>query len=72
MDNIILCICTYKRNNKLIDCLLSVKRLKLLKKFNIKILILDNTINFSSKNIIKNFKKKLALKFFLKTKKGEV
>ena len=69
MDNIILCICTYKRNNKLIDCLLSVKRLKLLKKFNIKILILDNTINFSSKNIIKNLKKKIGFKIFLKNEK---
>jgi len=69
MDNIILCICTYKRNNKLIDCLLSIKKLKLLKKFNIKILILDNTINFSSKNIIKNLKKKIGFKIFLKNEK---
>ena len=69
MNNIILCICTYNRNDKLIDCLVSIKRLKLIKKFNIKILILDNSVNFSSKNIIKSHQKKFNFKIFLQNEK---
>ena len=69
MNSILLCICTYKRNKKLLLCLDSIKKQKLLKKFNLKLLILDNTTQFTSKNIIKNFRRKNNLKIYIKNEK---
>ena len=69
MNNIILCICTYNRNKKLINCLKSVEKLKLSKKFRLEILVLDNSINFLSKNIVENYKKKIDIKIFIKNEK---
>jgi succinoglycan biosynthesis protein ExoM len=69
MNNIILCICTYNRNKKLINCLKSIEKLKLSKKFRLEILVLDNSINFLSKNIVENYKKKIDIKIFIKNEK---
>lgn len=68
MKNILICICTYHRNIKLINCLKSIESL-FLKKRNFKVLIVDNTINFSSKKIIKKYKKKFSFEIIIKNEK---
>ena len=55
---ILICICTYKRNKILNDCLISFNKAIVPFNFNIKFLIIDNTINGSAKNIINKLKKK--------------
>ena len=69
MKKILICICTFNRNQSLIKCLESINKIKLIEKFNIEILILDNTINFSSQKIIKKYKKKSSFKIFIKNEK---
>ena len=56
MKKIIICICTYNRNKNLIECLESIKRMKLIKKFDVEILIIDNTIDFKSKKNVEKYK----------------
>ena len=58
MNKILICICTYNRNQSLINCLNSIKKLKDINFFDIKILIVDNTVSNNSYNIIKKYKKK--------------
>ena len=69
MKKIILCICTYNRNEKLIKCLQSIKRLRLARKFKLEILVLDNSINSISKSVIKTFQKSFSNKIFFKSEK---
>lgn len=62
MAKILICIPTYNRNESLINCLESIRKLKDNKFFSITILIVDNsTSNFSYKAINK-YKKKTSLK----------
>ena len=55
---ILICICTFKRNKELIRCLKEFKNIKIPRSIKIKFLVLDNTKNFLSKEIVKKFKKK--------------
>ena len=55
---ILICICTYKRNKSLIDCLKSFKKTIIPSDVKISFLIIDNTISNESVNIIKKFNKK--------------
>ncbi len=69
MKKIILCICTYNRNIKLVNCLRSVEKLKLSRKYRLEVLVLDNSINSIAKNIIKDYQKKTNNKIFYKSEK---
>lgn len=55
---ILICICTYKRNDELIKSLKEFQNIQIPKNFEVKFLVLDNTRDFLSKKIIKKFKKK--------------
>ncbi len=55
---ILICICTYKRNESLMKCLQSFSQTLKPSKIKISFLILDNSANFETFNLIKNFKKK--------------
>tara|TARA_B110000238_G_C16136547_1_gene443988 strand:+ start:1489 stop:2397 length:909 start_codon:yes stop_codon:yes gene_type:complete len=57
--NFLICICTYKRNKDLILCLKSIEKVFLPLNSNIKILIIDNTINNNSYPVVKNIKKNI-------------
>ena len=59
---ILICICTYKRNKSLIDCLKSFKKTIIPSDIKISFLIIDNTISNESVNIIKKFNKKFKFK----------
>tara|TARA_Y100000741_G_scaffold364676_1_gene356497 strand:+ start:1548 stop:2456 length:909 start_codon:yes stop_codon:yes gene_type:complete len=59
---ILICICTYKRNKSLIDCLKSFKKTIIPSDVKISFLIIDNTISNESVNIIKKFNKKFKFK----------
>ena len=61
---ILICICTYKRNHILNECLMSFNKAVIPFNLNIKFLIVDNTINGNAKNIIKNIKKKFKYKIY--------
>ncbi len=61
---ILICICTYKRNHILNKCLMSFKKAIIPFNFNIKFLIMDNDINGNAKNIIKKVKKKFKYKIY--------
>ena len=69
MEKILFCICTFNRNRSLIKCLENINKIKLIKKFDIEILIIDNTINFTSKKVIEKYKKKSSFKIFIKNEK---
>lgn len=62
MKTLVICICTYKRNKSLEKCLKSLKNLSVKKKIKIIILIIDNTINYESLNLVKKIKKKFVYK----------
>ena len=55
---ILICICTYHRNKSLLENLTNFKKISIPFNLNIEFLIVDNSINFGSFNLIKNFKKK--------------
>lgn len=55
---IIICICTYKRNEELVKCLKKFENIFIPGNIKINFLVLDNSINFSSKTLIGKFKKK--------------
>ena len=59
---ILICICTYKRNNILKKCLMSFKKVVIPFNINIKFLIVDNTINGNAKSLINKVKKKFNYK----------
>ena len=62
--NILICICTYKRNSILNKCLMSFNKAIIPFDFNIKFLIIDNTINGNAKSIISKIKKKFNYKIY--------
>ena len=64
MNKILICICTYNRNQSLINCLNSIKKLKDINFFDIKILIVDNTVSNNSYDIIKKYKKKNKFRIY--------
>ena len=55
---ILICICTYHRNKSLLESLTNFNKILIPFNLNIEFLIVDNSINFESFNLIKNFKKK--------------
>ncbi|MDA9702559.1 glycosyltransferase family 2 protein [Candidatus Pelagibacter sp.] len=61
---ILICICTYKRNHILNECLMSFNKAIIPFNLNIKFLIMDNTINGNARNIIKKVKKKFNYKIY--------
>jgi glycosyltransferase involved in cell wall biosynthesis len=64
MSEILICVPTYNRNKSLIDCLVSIEKLKNNNFFKIKVLVMDNSITNDSFKIIKKFKKKQILKIY--------
>ena len=73
MPKILICIPTYKRNNSLLECVKSIKKLNRFNKNEIGILILDNTINNNSLKISKELKKtKLNIYHLNEKKRGIV
>ena len=74
MKKILICICTYKRNDSLVNCLKSINNLILKNHFELNILIVDNTINFNSENEINKLKKKfdIPILHFNEKKRGIV
>ena len=71
--NFLICICTYKRNNSLLECIRSIEKLNFINKCEINILILDNTINNNSQKILKEIKKtKLNIYHLNEKKRGIV
>ena len=74
MKTLVICICTYKRNKSLIDCLKSLEKLNTVKNIKVEVLIIDNTINNNSFNVIKNIKKKYKynITFINEKKRGVV
>ena len=69
MNKILICIPTFYRNKSLIECLNSIKKLENINLFDIRILILDNTISNNSFNIIKKYKANTKLKILQKNEK---
>ena len=69
MKKIIICICTYNRNQNLVNCLRSIENMELVNKFYLEVLILDNTVNFNSKSIIRKYKKKRLNKITIQNEK---
>ncbi len=61
---ILICICTYKRNKSLTDCIQSFSKTFLPNNVKISLLILDNSKNFESYKLIKNFKKKFKFNIY--------
>ena len=61
---ILICICTYKRNNILNKCLMSFYKAEIPFNFNIEFLIIDNTINRNAKSMIIKLKKKFKYKIY--------
>ena len=62
---ILICICTYNRNKSLVNCLNSIRNLVSKNKYEINILIVDNTTNFNCKNTINKYKKRFNLPIIL-------
>ena len=69
-----ICICTYKRPRLISKTLNSISNLKLIKNLSIKVVIIDNEIGSSLKNIIKKFnnKKKIQIIHMIEKKRGIV
>tara|TARA_Y100000389_G_C17449834_1_gene514010 strand:+ start:1388 stop:2254 length:867 start_codon:yes stop_codon:yes gene_type:complete len=61
---ILICICTYKRNFELIKCLKKFQSIFIPGNIEIEFLIVDNTTNYESKIVVKNFKKKFKFSVF--------
>ena len=62
MKKLIICICTYKRNKSLCECIKSLQNLDNSSKIKIIILIIDNTKNYQSLKLITKLKKNLKYK----------
>ncbi len=67
--NLTICICTYNRNKKLIECLRSIEKINLLNKFSVKVIIVDNTINYISYNLVKKISNKFKYKIIQSNEK---
>ncbi len=59
---LVICICTYNRNPSLVKCLKSINNLLVKKKVKVKIVIVDNSINYSSFKTVKKLKKSFKYK----------
>jgi succinoglycan biosynthesis protein ExoM len=72
--NILICICTYHRNLELEKCIKSFKKTYIPSNFNIKFLVVDNSINNNALNIINSLRKKTQfnIKYVSETKRGIV
>ena len=64
INEILICIPTYNRNISLINCIKSIIKLKDCSFSNVKILIVDNSINNNSYNVVKKLNKKISLKIY--------
>ena len=64
MHKVLICIPTYNRNQSLLDCLNSIRKLKNKNYFRLNILVLDNSLENKSKKIVYDFKKKYKLKIY--------
>jgi len=62
MKKLVICICTYNRNKSLKECLKSLEKLNNPTKIKIVILIVDNTKNYQSFDLVKNIKKNFKYK----------
>ena len=60
---ILICICTYHRNKSLLESLTNFNKILIPFNLNIEFLIVDNSINFESFNLIKNLKKNSDILF---------
>ena len=58
MNKLVICICTYKRNKILKECLKSLQKINNKKKNKIIIMLIDNTKDYHSFDLIKKIKKK--------------
>ena len=74
MTKILICICTYYRNIELINCLNSINKTNSEKKFNIKVLILDNSRDKHAFNIYNRYKSilKFKIEYISEKKRGVV
>ena len=72
--NILICICTYNRNLQLEKCINSFKKTYIPSNFNIKFLVVDNSINSNALNIVKDLRKKTQfnITYISETKRGIV
>ena len=61
---LLICICTYKRNKILNECLMSFNKAVIPFNFEIKFLIIDTTINRNAKYYIDGIKKKFKYKIY--------
>ena len=59
---LIICICTYNRNDSLIRCLKSIKNLHVVLNIKIKIIIVDNSIKYNSYKLVKKLRKSYKYK----------
>ena len=62
MKKLVICICTYKRNKSLKECLKSLEKLNNPTTIKIVILVVDNTKNYQSYDLIKKIKKNFKYK----------
>jgi len=62
--SLVICICTYNRNQSLLECLKSIKKLRIKKNLKIKIIIIDNSLKKNSYTMINRIKKKFKFKIF--------
>ena len=71
---LIISICTYNRTSSLIRCLESIKKLYIMLNIKIEIIVVDNSIKYSSFKLVKRIKKSIfeltcqyhVLKFYKK------
>ena len=59
---LVICICTYNRNSSLIKCLRSVNRLYKISNIKIEIIVVDNSIKYSSFKPVNGIKKSIKYK----------
>ena len=64
MYKVLICIPTYNRNKNLLDCLNSIRKLNNKNYFRVNILVLDNSLKNTSRQVVYNFKKKYKLKIY--------
>ncbi len=59
---LVICVCTYNRNLSLVKCLKSINNLFVVLNVKIKIIIVDNSINYNSFKLVKKLKKSFKYK----------
>ena len=58
----VICICTYNRNLGLLRCLKSINNLYVVPNIKIEIIVVDNSIDYSSFKLVKKLKKSFKYK----------